>query len=474
MSESVVSQHLQDCIAHLAIIDTDFLNLVRPALSLDLIDSQMTEFVIRICFNYFDMFGEAPKDHFSDEFAHASRKLRPTDLNRYVAYVAKLQQLAAPNVDYVVRRLNDFIKAQEFSSALVSCAELVASGKFSEAQSMMYEALRAGIERENVGLRYFTDLSLLRDRGMRMETSMRLMIPELDRLIGGFKPGMLICMLGGMKGKKSWAMHHLGKVALMQGLRVLHISHENSLEEVEERYDRILGALASGTESPAHVSVWSYDEALGHWESSVIDRPTVFDYSHVVTVRRRVQRFGGDLIIRKYPMGVCDMQEVDRFLRYLEAYERFSPDLLLNDYADVMKPLSPKKEFRHQINETYLYHKRLADERGMIVVTASQAIRSSQGKKLSIKDFAEDIRKAANVDLAIAICQTSRMEERGHAVLLVLLNRNGPQGVGCKIVMNLDLGQFCLQSFPMSFEGIRFKDSLDDNQALDKVLGGAS
>jgi hypothetical protein len=112
--------------------------------------------------------------------------------------------------------------------------------------------------------------------------------------------------------------------------------------------------------------------------------------------------------------------------------------------------MDSSKQTRDQLNDTYIYHKRIADERRILVVTFSQSNRKAyQAAVLRVPDFAEDVRKAANVDLAIGICQTAEQEQIEMATLFVIVAREGRQGCGCNIQMHLETGQFCLWSKPM-------------------------
>ena len=139
-------------------------------------------------------------------------------------------------------------------------------------------------------------------------------------------------------------------------------------------------------------------------------------------------------------LAVDALGEVDRLLSYLERYESFIPDVFVNDYADIMAP-SPgmeRKDERHILNDLYIRHKRLADERNILVITASQLNAAGGKKRLVDRDnFANDIRKAANVDSAFAICQTEAQERANRGNLMVLLNRTGKQFFHCSFTKNL-------------------------------------
>lgn len=441
----VVSAHLQDCIVRLAIESDDFLRLVRPVLGPSVLTSRIPAELYRLCLNYWDTFRRQPGDHFHDEVVRFLKQVPEGQRNYYVNYVQKIQQMHRPDMPYVLGRVNDFVRAREFEKAAVRFAELTAEGKFSEAENLMHRTLRTGVGKYEMGLEYLdTGKPPLRDDPERWNRLMRTGIKPLDKAIGGFKRGQFICWMGGFKGKKSWACIHTALTALLQGLTVVHVSHEMTLEEIETRYDMMISGMTNRDE-PTDLTINTFDEQDGCWVQKQMRADTIkHNWARVASARRRVRRFGGKLYVKKYPMGTADMHEVDRYLRHL-AMEGIRADVLINDYADIMAPLDPRKELRHQLSDTYIYHKRLADERQILVVTATQvpdkAVRSA---RMTIRDFAEDRRKAGHVDLAIAICQTEDQEAENIATLLVVANRSGPQGMRCMISAIPAIGQFCL------------------------------
>jgi hypothetical protein len=431
----------------LAITSDEFLGLVRPILLPNFFSSVISENCVQICYDYWDSFKKAPRDHFHDELVRRLPGIKEDDRPFYAQYLEKIQNLSTPDVDYVVTRVSRFVQCREFESAAIKFAELVREGQFDEASNLMYEALRSGIRRENIGLDYFSDFSYLSKRGLGEEYLIPTGVSALDQLIKGYRRTQLLCFLGGYKGKKSWALQHLARTALLWGRKVVYVSHELSREQVERRFDRSFGALVKDPEA-RDVRVCYRDEKTGEFRTEIQRRPSVFDIATVKKVRQKVKRMGGRLIIKKYPIGTCTVDELNRYLNYLERFEEFVPDVLVNDYADIMAYRGRGDNPRHGINDTYLGLKAIADERNCLVVTASQGNREAiRKKKPSQKDVAEDIRKLANVDTMIGVCQTEEMAQQELASLWVVVNRDDIMDVGCNILMNLDIGQFCVSSW---------------------------
>ena len=446
MSESVLSQTLQDAIAHLCIVSDDFLKRCKHALNPAFLTEPVTSRIVNICYDYFDQFEKAPKSNFREEL---NRHLIGIPLERkelQLIYVDKLLQQKLPDISYVLHRLNLFVRASELSQVAISIAQDVSEGNFIAAEKAMREALHAGIHEENTGIEYFTDKSYMYRSYDDTDILIPTGIPALNSIIKGYRRKQLLCFMGGPKGKKSWALMHITKPALLRGLNVLHISHEMTEEEVQRRYDRMFGVLTKESSSKNYL-IETRDES-GNKNTKEIFCNSVFDSKAVAKARQKMRHFGGRLIIKKYPMGACTMDEIFRYLDYLEDFESFIPDVLLNDYVDIMSG-NGRTELRHRLNDLYIAHKGLADERSILVATVSQIRRSAIRRPiLTLADFAEDIRKAANVDTAIAVCQTDEQVKVEQAKLYVVANREAGIDRWVGIGMNLDIGQFCLWSQP--------------------------
>jgi len=310
--------------------------------------------------------------------------------------------------------------------------------------------LRVGVQKEESGVRFFeTDLPSYLRPDRADEPILSLGMEHLDEILRRpMSRTDLVCVFGGFKGKKSFSLVYFGIRALMRGLKVLHVSHELSLEDTEERYDQGLGCL---TKDPILANDGVEFEDIDA-EGNVLQIKTLHpgctkDLATVQRVRKTASRFGGDLIVKKYPMGTCTMGELRRYIEYLEMYENFIPDVVINDYPEKMK-LPPSEKRNDMINDMYLDCKGLADEKKFLMIIASQVTRDAlKRSKLRQGDSAEDIRKIGNVDLAIGI---SQMGDTGNRMCAyVMANRHGPQNVGCLFAQNLDLGQFCYQTYPM-------------------------
>jgi len=451
MAEAQIAQRIQDAFVLLAVSDTKFLQAARASIQPHYFGSEVTSNIIQLCYNYFDQFKEAPQQHFRDELAHFLKDKSDDKIDLYLTYVDRIKQLEPPNTAYVISRINQFVQSKELEKGIFVIAQMAKDGKLEEARQHMQAMLRTGIIKEEVGLRYFDTLSPTYLQPHR--SNEKLMGTGLDpidiRLPRGLCRTDFVCLLGGYKGKKSWGCVHLGTQGLLSGLKVLHITHELSLEDTEMRYDMSVGGLAGSlTSKVKDVTIEEINESGETFGTTILQKPTISDIEAVRTVRKRLRRLGGDLIIRKYPMGTCTMEEIVRYLDYLESFEGYVPDIVINDYIEKMR-IPANGQQRDLINEFYIKTKGIADDRKHLTITVSQVTREALRKrKLDQKDFAEDIRKLGNTDMVFAISQTEEQALENRMMWTVLANRHGAMDFSAVFAQNLEIGQFCLSSWP--------------------------
>ena len=102
---------------------------------------------------------------------------------------------------------------------------------------------------------------------------------------------------------------------------------------------------------------------------------------------------------------------------------------------------------REGINNCYMSLKRIADERNVLIIIPSQTTREALEKaRLGRKDFAEDIRKLANVDLVIALAQSEILARENRMRIMVLAARSEEDRFECLVSQNIRIGQAVVDS----------------------------
>jgi len=454
MKDSVVSQRIVDSFIFLCITDNKFLKTVRGVvLPKYFKKSTIVQDIVKLCYNFYDVTQSAPGNHLHDELVKFLDKRDKETKELYITYLTKIQGMDLPNKDYILSRINKFIQAIEFEDSAINFINVAKNGDFEKAKQIMQKALRVGIVGEDTGFDLLNDFPLHLLSEKKNEYIMPIGIPIIDRrLTRGLRRTDFVCILGGFKGKKSWGCIDMGLTALEHGNKVLHITHELSDTDTAIRYYMGMGHLTDRDEVSL-IPFEEYNEAgeiIQQWEEEV---DTVFNLNKVVESRKAIARLGGRLIIKKYDMGRCTMGEINRYLDWLETNKDFIPDVIINDYIEKM--FIPGNEKRNDyINDMYIESKAIADERKLLMITASQVNRAALSKVvMDQSDTAEDIRKVGNVDLMLAISQSKKQHASNVMQAWVLANRHrGGEFFGASFNYNLNVGQLICDCWPLRRE----------------------
>ena len=124
MKEDVLSQNTQDSFLYLSITNSKFLKACRSTVKPEYFSSEITENLIRICYNYLDQFNTNPDTHFHDEVCRFLNNKDEKEKERYVQYLERIQVIEKPNVAYVISRISKFVQAREFEAAAINFVKL--------------------------------------------------------------------------------------------------------------------------------------------------------------------------------------------------------------------------------------------------------------------------------------------------------------------------------------------------------------
>jgi len=445
--EQTITEHLQDSLIYLSITDSEFARIIGGQVPPEFFPSEVARDVYNISVQYIKKYNKAPGDHFHDELMKLAAWMSDDRREIVARYLTYLKNMREPSRDYVLDRLDDFIKARTLMKTTYEFAELIERGKFDRASHLMQEALKTGFEKSNIGNSFLDDFSDLNEREDSPKSLVTLNMPPIDKTFKMTRTDLVV-IAGMYKGTKSWFGHYIGREGLLAGLNVLHVSHELSRFEMGIRYDMMFGALVD-EEEPTEVELrWMNDGRL-NIDNQI--RNVVYNRDIVRKFRRKVKSWGGNLHIKKYPMDSCSPIDLDNYIGNLENFHNFKADIVINDYADVMAPIDASKQTRDSINQTYKYLKKIADERNLLMVTMSQINEDGIRQLVRFGNFsgshlAEDKRKFANIDKGLYVGTTPELESRHEAIVGVFANRSGVQGQKCIIGQNLKIGQFAVYS----------------------------
>jgi len=408
------------------------------------------------CIDYWARYRQAPKLHTADLFADVLEEKgnkRAASLKRVLTMMAELAPSA--NGKYITEQATNFIRLQQLEAAVLAAYENLKRHK--EGAISTVEEDWSNIIRQKV---------IAFDPGMRLEEVDRVLeyrerktkefitgIDQLDHARVVPSRGTLMMMIAGAKGGKSWWLINLGKWALMLHKKVVHISLENSEEETVQRYWQALWAI-SNTQSAIEVSRLKVNKR-GNLIDITPDRemPDISFDNVLVRDELGARVFEDSNIIRnmrvkRFPPGHLTPMQLRAYLDNLEQ-ERFIPDMLILDYASLMKadPRNLRIETGFNIREL----RAIAVERNIAVVSAHQA--SREGVKegtVQAHHVAEDWSVVQTADTILTYSATKAEKELNLGRLYVEMSRSESDSWGLILSQAYGIGQFCLKAARMT------------------------
>ena len=151
-----------------------------------------------------------------------------------------------------------------------------------------------------------------------------------------------------------------------------------------------------------------------------------------------------------HPSKSADSTTLHTELDTLEQRENFIADMIIADYADLMKPEKGSSgQKRLDLDETWEQLRSLGQSRFCTVVTASQTSKAGVGSTfIKNTDIAEDFSKIAKLDLGIGLAQTEEMKKQGILNMNKIAYRHGSfiESYVCTILQDLEAMQGHLDS----------------------------
>ncbi|RKZ95825.1 MAG: hypothetical protein DRQ46_07880, partial [Gammaproteobacteria bacterium] len=145
-----------------------------------------------------------------------------------------------------------------------------------------------------------------------------------------------------------------------------------------------------------------------------VEKQTISEGDYFKKIQKFNKFFGKYGRVVHMPSKSVTVADIRQELTYLENTQNFIPDVIVLDYADLIKPENSGGEKRHQLDDIWEDLRGWGQEKHVTIISASQTNRTSADVEF-IRDIhvAEDYSKIAKLDIAIGLCQTDEMKERG-------------------------------------------------------------
>jgi hypothetical protein len=433
------------------IMDTDFLQqiivLIKPAL----FQSGYAKTVARWIMEYFEKYKEAPGKNISDIYRQKSISLQDEDEHEMLSeFLLRLDKeavaYALKNVAFSVAEAVKYLKLR----SLELLQEDIASALL-EANPALGEQAVANYSRieplKGEGISIFQDAISVMKAFMREEEVLFSFPGALGRVVGEFTRGSFVAWLGFMKRGKTWWLWYCAEQAAFAGCKVLFVTLEMQWWEIIRRgWEGLVG----NPKVEKEVTIPYFNPVGTKWEIEYKQvKKSAVDVSTIAKQQKKLQNLvrAGDIRTEAFPTYSVAVEDIIAHLDNLQYYDGFIPDVLVLDYADILRPTGGGKEYRHQLNDIWMKLRGLAQARNISVITASQAVRKGFKNDVDVDDTAEDVRKLGHVTKMLVINRNREEKKKGIFRISNGLERNEGQEYQQGVVLEcLDIGRPCLDS----------------------------
>ena len=390
----------QEKFCHLMLSDRPFCDQITEVLSVDFLD-----------YEYLRVFVNILKEHRSKYKVHPSYEIMETrirtDCNNYtkalkeqlIGFYATIKSTdEIPNSQFIKDSSLDFCRKQVLKGAMMKSVKLIKSSSFDEISKVIEEALKLGTD-NNFGHDFIKDFEERYTLTSRDPISTG--FERVDEICkGGLGKSELGVVIAPTGAGKSMVLVHLGSQALKQGKTVVHYTLELQDTVVGNRYDSCISEVPLGDL-----------------------------FQNKKQVLYKIKDIPGQLIIKEYPTKSASTETIKNHIERLRK-KGIEPDMIIVDYADLLRPTRSSKEKRYDLENTYEELRAIAQIYKCPVWTASQTNRSGlNAEVITMEAISEAFNKCFVADFICSLSRTVQDKQANKGRMFIAKNRNGPDGL---------------------------------------------
>ena len=442
-----------------------FCKEVAPILNPRHLEIDYTRIISGWVKDYFEKFGVAPKKDILKLYRSHVEEITDESLqDNVLSFIEKVSRdfdgQKTFNDGFAIQQAVHYLKARSLLNFSEDISSYLTTGEIEKAEALITKYRK--VEKESG-----EGVSILDDS----ETVLNALIEEQDklfslggaygRLVGDICREDFVAFLAPMKAGKTFQLIDCGIEAVKNGLNVVFFSLEMSRTNMIKR---IWKALSGQVTEDIELKIPHFVEDGNKY---IIEMKTVSKKaSSILEIEKKQKSLkrmfrGGSFRVYAEPANSLTVEALETKLDDL-SHDGFVPDVIIIDYADIMKSSDKTSELRNQIDGIWKRLRAIAQKRKAVVITASQTNRGAISREVEAEDVAEDVRKLAHVTSMVSLSKTKYCKENSLAIFSQLVVREGvPETRKVIATQCLSLGRPVLDS--------RWKDEVildsDENES---------
>ena len=398
----------QESLCHLILIDRPFADQIFEVLDVGFLELKYLQVFLSKILEYRKKYGVHPSTSIMKTIVRTGLDSYPEHIRvRTRDFLASIliESRGIESEEFVKETSLDFCRKQKLKEALIQSVKLINKSSFDEVSKVINDALKLGTD-NNLGYDYLMDFEERFQEKNRSPVSTGW--SEIDGLCkGGLGSGELGVVIAPTGAGKSMVLAHLGSEAVKLGKTVVHYTLELADTVVASRYDSCITKVALSD--------------LRNFKEKVYDE---------------LSDLPGKLIVKEYPTRSASIQTIKSHLDKMKTHG-LEPDLIIVDYADLLKPTTfLKDEKRHQLESIYEELRGISQIHKCPLWTASQTNRSGlNAEVITMEAISEAFNKCFVADFIFSLSRTIDDKSVNGGRVFIAKNRNGPHGMVYPIFM---------------------------------------
>ena len=366
----------QESLAQLVLQDRPFADQIFEVLDYNFFELKYLQVFIQKIFSYRDKYGVHPSTKIMMTVIRSDLENETDVVKKQIRnYFARIYDQEIKDSDYIKDTALEFCKKQKLKEAMIKSVDLLQTSSFDEIAKTINDALRLGSD-NNFGYDYLKDFEqrFLYKARNPISTGWK----EMDNIVkDGLGKGELGVVIAPTGAGKSMALVHLGAAAIKNGKTVVYYTLELQDTVVGCRFDSCITGFPLSDVNPLKEEIYE----------------TVKDLK-------------GQLIIKEYPTRSASANTIKTHLGKLKN-RGIEVDMVIVDYADLLRPASAHRERRHELENLYEDLRGMAQEFKLCVWTASQTNRSGLNAEIiTMESISEAFNKCFVADFIFSISRT--------------------------------------------------------------------
>lgn len=390
--------------------DKLYLQQISDIISPEFFESEANNWIVDTILAYYKEYKVPPTlDVFKTKALEITRDVMKMSIVEALREVMKYTE--SEDLSYIKDETLKFCKNQCIKRAILDSVDALKKGDYDTIKLKIDNAMKAG-EPVPEGYDYVGSVET------RYKEASRDTIPTPWPVVndiagGGFAKGELVIVVAGPGAGKSTMLMNLGAQAIRSGKTVVYYTLELYENYISQRYDAIITGMAT--------------QNLKY---------------HVEDIKRELEKLPGKLIPQYYPTKTASCNTLRAHLNRL-ILNGEKPDIVIVDYADLLKTSGKGKDSHHlDLENIYEDLRGMAGEFALPVFTASQAGRTAADSEIVTgEQVAGAYAKIMIGDFVISLSRKVTDKISGTGRFYIIKNRFGPDGLTLPSKIDMSCGR---------------------------------